>query len=728
MNKLSAYWSRFSLPFSRWGRKLHIANYLLALLLIAAIASGVGTYFAITSSTNRFGPDPYTVLGFLLVDLVLFLGVGLFFFRKVISAWITYRKGAEATRLQTRIVLMFSLACSIPTIIVTVFSVLFFNIGIESWFDHRVSTAIEESVAVAEAYLSEHKEVIRADVLAMANDLNREAYDLANSPELFRKVVVAQGALRSLTEVVVFQQNKILAQTELSLSLAFERLPMDVMEKAASGEVVIVTSDTDDKVRALIKLDNFFDTYLLVGRFVDNRVLAHMETTQGAASEYKRLKSQVYQLQIKFAIIFIMVALLLLLGAIVFGVVFAGNIARPIGRMVRATERVKAGDLTARVEEGPKNDEVGTLARAFNRMTTQLDRQRSELIEANRQIEARRYFNETVLSGVSAGVIALDREKRISMVNPSARMLLGMSSAELVGQDFAAHFPEMAALISEEEPSSDHVSQAEITIQQETRKLVLLVRILAEKRTKDVEGYVITFDDITALVAAQRSAAWADVARRIAHEIKNPLTPIHLAAERLKRKYAKEVSEPEMFGKYTDTITRHVGDIGKIVEEFVDFARMPAPVLAAADLTELVRGVVFSQQCIGSGTEYRLDMPEHHVMLSCDASQITRMIINILKNSEESIEAKKADEAGNYAGVITIKIEEGERHCIITLCDNGRGFPDELIDRLTEPYVTTRVKGTGLGLAIVKKIMEDHNGTLELGNNKEGWAYVRLGF
>lgn len=728
MNKPSAYWSRFSHFLSRWGRKLHIANYLLALLLAAAIASGVGTYFAITSNTNRFGPDPYTVLGFLLVDLVLFLSVGLFFFRKVISAWIKYRKGAEATRLQTRIVLMFSLACSIPTVIVTVFSVLFFNIGIESWFDHRVSTAIEESVAVAEAYLSEHKEVIRADVLAMANDLNREAYDLANSPELFRKVVVAQGALRSLTEAVVFQQNKILAQTELSLSLAFERLPIDVMEKAASGEVVIVTSDTDDKVRALIKLDNFFDTYLLVGRFVDNRVLAHMETTQGAASEYKRLKSQVYQLQIKFAIIFIMVALLLLLGAIVFGVAFASNIARPIGRMVRATERVKAGDLTARVEEGPKNDEVATLARAFNRMTTQLDRQRSELIEANRQIEARRYFNETVLSGVSAGVIALDKEKRISMVNPSARMLLSVSSAELVGQDFAVHFPEMAVLISEEEHSSDHVSQAEITIQRETRKLVLLVRILAEKRTKDVEGYVITFDDITALVAAQRSAAWADVARRIAHEIKNPLTPIHLAAERLKRKYAKEVSDPEMFGKYTDTITRHVGDIGKIVEEFVDFARMPAPVLAAADLTELVRGVVFSQQCIGSGTEYRLDMPDHHVMLFCDASQITRMIINILKNSEESIEARKADEAGNYAGVITIKIEEGERNCIVTLCDNGRGFPEELIDRLTEPYVTTRVKGTGLGLAIVKKIMEDHNGTVELGNNKEGLAYVRLGF
>ncbi len=719
----------FIAALQRFIRKTHLFGYVFILLVAAAITSGIGTYLAISHSSKRFGPDPYTVLGFLLVDLVLFLILALIVSRKLIGAWMKYHKGMGGTRLQTRIVLMFSLACSIPTIIVTVFSVMFFNIGIESWFDYRVSTAIEESVAVAEAYLSEHKEVIRADVLAMANDLNREAYDLINNPELFHKVVMAQAALRSLTEAVVFQQNKILAQTDLSFSFAFERLPPDIIAQAAKGEVVVLTSDQDDKVRALIKLDNYFDTYLLVGRFVDNKVLAHMETTQGAASEYQRLKSQVYDIQIKFAIIFIIVALLLLLAAIWFGMLFAGGIARPISRMVQATERVKAGDLTARVEEGPKNDEIATLARAFNRMTTQLDRQRSELIDANRQIDARRYFSETVLSGVSAGVIALDRNKKISLVNPSAQLLLRVTAAGWIGKQFEEVLPEMYALLLQAEQSPNHIFQSEITMMREGRRLVLLVRVTVEKRTKEIEGYVVTFDDITALVAAQRSAAWADVARRIAHEIKNPLTPIHLAAERLKRKYSREVKESEMFIKYTDTIIRHVGDIGSIVEEFVDFARMPAPVFASADLVELVRGVVFSQQCIGTGTEYRLEVSSPVIMLYCDASQIIRLVINILKNAEESIEVKHSEHAEEtYKGIINITIRaEGEGRCLLTIEDNGRGFPEELLDRLTEPYVTTRIKGTGLGLAIVKKIMEEHNGSLKL-SNKEGWAHVQLEF
>lgn len=713
--------------FIRFSRRIHLANYFFILLLIAASISAVGTYLAISHSSGGFGPDPYTVLGLLLVDLMLFLGLALLVSRKLIGSWIKYRKGMEGTRLQTRIVLMFSLACSIPTVIVTIFSVLFFNIGIQSWFDHRVSTAIEESVAVAEAYLSEHKEVIRADVLAMANDLNREAYELINNPILFHKVITAQGALRSLTEAVVFQQNNILARTDLSFSFAFERLPVDIMERAAKGEVVVLTNDQDDKVRALIKLDNFFDTYLLVGRFVDNKVLAHMETTQGAASEYQRLKSQVYALQIKFAIIFIVVALLLLLAAIWFGIRFAGEIASPISSIVQATERVKAGDLTAYIEEGPKNDEIATLARAFNRMTTQLDRQRNELIDANRQIDARRYFNETVLSGVSAGVIALDKDKKISLLNPSACGLLFVIAEELLGKDFEEYFPEMQELLFQAEHSTEHISKSEIVIFRQNKKVVLLVRVMAEKRTRDIEGYVITFDDITALVAAQRSAAWADVARRIAHEIKNPLTPIHLAAERLKRKYSKEVSEHEMFTKYTDTIIRHVGDIGKIIEEFVDFARMPAPVFANADLVLLIRNVIFSQQCIGSGTEYRLETNHDLLIFYCDASQIIRLIINILKNAEESIQAKREVEGEKYKGIITIKITEEDNSYILTITDNGRGFPEELLDRLTEPYVTTRVKGTGLGLAIVKKIMEDHNGILEL-ENEGGHALARLTF
>ena len=707
-----------------WARRVRLARILFVILTLSVLTSGYFTYKALTVTGNNFGPDPYAVLGLILLDLILFLALMVLISRKLVGLWISKRKTMEGTRLQTRIVLMFSLVASIPTILVAIFSALFFNIGIQSWFDHRVSTAIEESVVVAEAYLAEHKEVIRSDILAMASILNRDAYDLNSNPELLNKVISEQANLRSLTEVIIFQKDKILAKTSLSFSFAFERLPLDIMARADQGDVVTLTTD-DGKVRALIKLSSYFDTYLLVGRFIDNKVLDHMQHTQGASSEYKRLKTQISTLQIQFSVIFVVFALLLLLAAIGFGIMFAAMIARPISEMVNATDRVKAGDFTARVPEGPKHDEIAILARAFNRMTEQLHQQREGLIDATRQIDARRHFIETVLSGVSAGIIALSSDKKISLINPSAVHILSIKDALLNGKSFVDFLPEMAMLLGQVETFPTIPAQGEVTLVRHGRKLVLLVRIAADTRADKVEGYVITFDDITDFVLAQRKSAWADVARRIAHEIKNPLTPIHLAAERLRRKYSKEVSEPETFERYTDTIVRHVKDIGKIVEEFVNFARMPAPVFADTDLSELIRNVVFSQQCIGTGTNYTLELPDHPVNFHCDASQITQIILNILKNAEESIEAR---EPQTETGQITLQLTEEPQHLHLVVRDNGRGFPENLIDHLTEPYVTTRSKGTGLGLAIVKKIVEDHNGRLKLTNNPDGGAIIEISF
>lgn len=714
-----------------WARRVRLVRKLTVVLIIAAIASGIATYGAITQSSNPFGPDPRTVVGLVLTDLILLLALTVIICRRIVKLWLARRRGSVGSRLQTRIVLMFSLVSMVPTVIVAVFSALFFNYGIQSWFDQRVTTALEESVAVAEAYLKEHKNLISADVWSMAAELNRNSRLFSSNPEAYQQLVSKMARERYLADAVVFQSNKILAQTSLSFSLAFERLPMDALKKAAAGNVVVIKEDDEELVRALVKLDGFSnpyrlekqDTFLLVGRFVDSKVIDHLEKTRGAATEYKRLKLGISDTQIKFSIVFMVVAFLLLLVAAWVGIIFAVTIAKPVTEMVDATQRMKKGDFDVRVVEGPKNDEVGTLARAFNRMAEQLGRQREELMTANHQIDARRHFIETVLAGVSAGVIALDSAKLVTVYNRSALKLLSLEPTSIHHNNLLHVFPEVAEMLNEVEQKPHKAVEAQVTVARGKKTLTLLVRIAAERQAKQVEGYIITFDDISELLSAQRRAAWSDVARRIAHEIKNPLTPIHLAAERLKRKYTNDVSDQETFTKYVETIIRHVGSIGEMVEEFASFARMPAPVFGMHDLKKIVQDAVFSRQCLDHGVQYRLSLPQGENVFYCDDGQITQALTNLLKNAEEALEA----EQNGGGACIDVALQREEGHYSIIMQDNGQGFPTQLLDRLTEPYVTTRTKGTGLGLAIVKKIVEDHNGTLRLENNETG-AKVILTF
>lgn len=719
--------------FLLWARKGRVTRKLAFLLIIAAVVSALATYITITRTNGPFGPDPNAVIGLVLINLVLLLSLMVIVLRRLVKLWVDVKQGSVGSRLQTRIVLIFSLVSAVPTVMVAIFSVLFFNFGIQSWFDSRVGTALEESVAVAEAYLKEHKNMISADVWAMAAELNRRAFLSPVNHSEFQRILSTEAKERYLTDAIVFRSNKIIAKASVGFSFAFERLPVDAIKEAAAGKVVVLTNDDDDLVRALVKLDGFADpyaisdgnTYLLIGRFVDSKVLEHVEKTQGASTEYQRMKHDISHIQVKFSIIFALVALLLLLAAAWLGMMFALSIARPIGRMIAATENVKAGDLSARVKEGPKNDEIGTLSRAFNRMTEQLERQRHELINANHQIDARRLFIETVLSGVSAGVVALDKNQRISLINRSASQLLGVNLHSMHDQLFASAFPEMAELLEEVEKRPDRPAQGQVEIMREGRQLTLLVRIASERTANALEGYVVTFDDMTKLASAQRQAAWSDVARRIAHEIKNPLTPIQLAAERLKRKYADEVSDPKNFIKYTDTVMTHVEHIGKMVEEFSNFARIPAPVFADMDVKETLRNVIFSRECLEHNIAYKVNLPEGKQMLYCDAGQLTQVFTNILKNAEEAFEFYTMP-AGETPTISVSLTTEGNHYDII-VADNGPGFPPELIQRLTEPYITTRAKGTGLGLAIVKKIVEDHAGRLILKNNSEG-AEVTLTF
>jgi two-component system nitrogen regulation sensor histidine kinase NtrY len=697
-------------------------------LAAAALASGVATYLALTGAPP-FGPRPGVVLALLYLDLVLLLALAALVAKRLVEVWAERRRGLAGSRLQVRLVGLFSLIAVLPTIIVAVFSYLFFSFGVESWFSDKVRTAISESVAVADAYVKEHQQAIRADALAMASDLNRSAASLQLNPEYLAPVLTAQAALRGLTEAAVLdRKGAMLARTGLVFALGFEAVSRDALSRAQQGEVVIMTDDQEERVRALVRLDEFSDLYLYVGRFIEPRVLAHRDETHLAAAQYERLEGQRSGFQITFAVIYILVAMLFLAAAISIGIHFAAQLADPISRLVGAAERVRAGDLSARVPEGDKDDELVSLSRAFNRMTNQIQSQQRELIEANRQLDERRRFTEAVLTGVSAGVIGLDRGGRIYLPNRSASALLGVDLDLSIGEDLAEIAPEMAGLLEQSARRPDRLAQAQVQIAGANSMRTLLVRIAAEHDEVEISGFVVTFDDITELLSAQRKAAWADIARRIAHEIKNPLTPIQLSAERLRRKYLKEIKkDPETFRICTDTIIRHVEDIGRMVDEFSSFARMPAPVLKPEDLTTIVEQAVFLERTAHPKIGFETRFAARPVPLRCDARLVGQALINIIKNAIESIEGRIAESGPTPPGQIIVTVEAGGL-VAVTVEDNGKGLPRHGRERLTEPYVTTRAKGTGLGLAIVKKIMEDHHGELMLSDREQGGARVRLVF
>jgi len=704
------------------GRKVAVA------LAAAALASGIATYLALTG-TPPFGPRPRAVLTLLNLDLVLLLALAAVVAKRLVEVWMERRRGLAGSRLQIRLVGLFSLIAVLPTIIVALFSYLFFGSGIESWFSDKVRTAISESVAVADAYVKEHQQAIRADALSMASDLDRSAASLQLNPQYLAPLLTAQAAMRGLADAAVLDRNgTMLARTGLVFALGFEEVSKDALRRAQQGEVVIMTDDQEERVRALVRLDELSDLYLYVGRFIEPRVLAHRDETHLAAEQYEQLQGRRSGLQIKFAVIYIVVAMLVLAAAVAIGIHFAAQLADPISRLVGAAERVRAGDLSARVPEGEKDDELVSLSRAFNRMTQQIQSQQRELIDANRQLDERRRFTETVLTGVSAGVIGLDRDGRIYLPNRTASALLGVDLDLSIGEDLAEVAPEMARLLKLAARRPDRLAQAQVQIAGVDSMRTLLVRIAAEHDDGEIRGFVVTFDDITELVSAQRKAAWADIARRIAHEIKNPLTPIQLAAERLRRKYLKEIKkDPETFRICTDTIIRHVEDIGRMVDEFSSFARMPAPVLKPEDLATIVEQAIFLERTAHPKIGFETRIAARPVPLRCDASLIGQALINIIKNAIESIEARTAESGPTPPGQIRVTVE-ADGPVAVTIEDNGKGLPRQGRERLTEPYVTTRAKGTGLGLAIVKKIMEDHRGQLILSDGERGGARVRLVF
>lgn len=682
-------------------------------LMIASILSGGATYVVMTQRPEATD----TVFWLINVDLGLFLLLAILVARQIAKLWAERKQGLAGSQLHVRLVFIFGLLTAAPAILMTLFSAAFFYFGVQAWFSDRVSTAVQESLVVAEAYLDEHKQTMRADVLAMANDLNREAGVLTDNMQALNQFVQAQSQIRDLSEVMVFTSSgRVLARSKLTFTLEFDPIPETTLNKAAEGRVVLLLGDgphSEDRVRALVKLDQYVDTYLLVGRLVDEKVIRHLNSAKDAVKGYAELEGKRSSFQLSIIFMFLAVALLLLLVAVWFGLVFAGQLVRPISQLISASERVRSGDFSARVEHDDSDDELGALGASFNRMTTQLAEQRDELIEANRQIDDRRRFTEAVLANTSSGIIGINDKHEITLANPVAANLFGVAHQEdLINKNLVEFVPEVEDLFSRlVDTSKTHELEYDT---QDGVKRILSLRVTKEINDDREDGFVLTFDDVSPLVAAQRKAAWSDVARRIAHEIKNPLTPIQLSAERLNKKYLPQITEdPETFEKCTDTIVRQVEQIGRMVKEFSDFARLPEAVKEENNVVQICQEAMIFQKQATPNITFSLVPSKKKIISVCDAGQVSQVLNNVLLNAIQAIEESKT------GSEINIGIEDSEKSVKIIIEDDGPGLPEEDIARLTEPYVTTRKKGTGLGLAIVKKILDDHNGSIELDNSSE---------
>lgn len=702
-----------------WSGKLAV------IVMLAITASGFATYAALTD-VPPFGNDPNTVIWLLNLDLIfMILLVGLIArrFAKLLSG---RKRGLPGSKLHIRLVVIFSIMAAAPAIIMAIFSTFFFHFGVQAWFSDRVRTAVDSAQIVAEAYLGEHQQAIRADVLAMANDLDRQSALYYEDKEKFEGYLETQSFMRNLSEVMLFDSaGKIMARTALTFTLTFEDLPLGMLDQARDGEVVLMTGKYEDRVRALVKLNNFADSFLFVGRMVDPAVISQIDKTRDAASAYSTLAQKNSSLMVTITLIFIVVAMMFLLAATWFGIILARQLVTPIGSLIAASDRVRAGDMSARVLETGQIDEFDYLAKSFNRMTMQIEEQRDEVMNANRQLDERRRFTEAILAGATAGIVGVDEKGIIALANSSVSDMFGIAEEKFAGTHISKLMPEVAVLLEQAKAKPSKITQSEIThLSRDMTRRTLLVRIAIEHTGEESQGAVLTFDDITDLQSAQRVSAWADVARRIAHEIKNPLTPIQLSAERLKRKYLKEItSDPETFAECTDTIINHVGDIGRMVSEFSNFARMPEPKMEEENLTAHIRQTLALQKEAHGDIAFRVIDKCGDVNVMCDAQQIRQAFVNLIQNAVDSIhergEAAKLD--------VLITLDKDKENCVVCITDSGLGLPKgEAVARLAEPYVTHKTRGTGLGLAIVKKIMEDHGGRLVMGapewlQSLDGW-------
>jgi two-component system nitrogen regulation sensor histidine kinase NtrY len=699
--------------------------------VVLALASATVTFFVLTGLTPVI-PTHNVVVSVLLTNAaiaVVLLAVIAWEFVGLVRA---RRRGRAGARLHSRIVLLFGIVAVVPAILVAIIASITLDRGLDRWFSDRTRVMLSNAINIADAYVRDYSLSARADLAGIAGNLTRMKPMFDENREEFRKFFTANAAVRGMPAAMLIHGDlSLIERAEINIGREF-LIPTNLNVRAATQEQpILALAASGDYFHAVVPVEGYEDTFLYAVRPIDPRVVQYLRQTEESVVEYQGLEARRFGVQVAFALMYALIALILLLAAVWLGFNFANRLVAPIRRLITAADLVASGNLFVQVPVRRSDGDLASLGDSFNAMTHELRSQRDDIIGARDQIDARRRFTEAVLAGVSAGVIGLNPEGRLNILNRSAERLIGRPEAEVIGEPVAEAIPELAALVDQAKAGVQRV-QGTVTLVRAGRERTINVRVTTEASAEPHHGYVITLDDITDLVSAQRTSAWADVARRIAHEIKNPLTPIQLSAERLRRKYGKKIIEDrEVFEQCTETIIRQVGDIGRMVDEFSSFARMPKPVVESQDLAETIRQAVFLMRVANSDIAFDTDVPAGAVPARFDRRLISQALTNLLKNAVEAINAVTVADRGHGRIFIRAKIE-GDL-AVIDIIDNGTGLPKENRERLLEPYVTTRDKGTGLGLAIVAKIFEDHGGGIELrdaaeaGQGERG-AWVRATF
>ncbi|KIN72332.1 sensor histidine kinase [Sulfitobacter guttiformis] len=652
----------------------------------------------------------------LLLDLIYILFVAALVLSQVARLVLARRAKSAGSRLHLRLTGVFALMALIPTVSVAVFAVLTINVGIEGWFSERVREVVGNSLLAAEAYAEEERAGLREDALSLARSIDRArrgGIELSDSELLGEGQRQIQRGLREA--YMIDATAEIRARGDRSYLFDYDAPTPAQIASASDTQVRIIEDWANNEFRAIIRLTSFVDRFLYISREVDGEILSLLEDTQETIRLYQQLESERGKILFDFGLLYLAFAVIIILAAVWLGLWFAERLSGPIGRLTGAAQQVGGGDLDVHVREDDGDDEIAELGKYFNQMTRQLKGQRNTLLDNTRQIERRRRLFDSVLSSVTSGVVGLDPEGRVTFVNRSAMRLLDWEEDQ---QSLAltVAVPEFGPLYETLTTTATEATQQEIKVSRQGSMENLLVR-MATRRTDDgrLEGYVVAFDDVTDLVSAQRMAAWGDVARRIAHEIKNPLTPIQLSAERIKRKFGPKLgADSDSLEQLTGVIIRQTGDLRRIVDEFSKFARMPEPERRAQDLKQLVRDAVLLQKTGRPDIKLISDVPDAELPALIDGTMITQALTNLIKNAGEAIDTLKTDGAPDgLEPQVHVHLHSDGVLAHITIADNGIGLPEDRA-RLFEPYVTTRSEGTGLGLPIVKKIIEEHGGSLTL--------------
>ena len=714
-------------PASGWiSRALGLAA--VALALLSALLT-----FVVLAGLTPIAPTHEVVVTLLLANAVTVLLLVLVIAREVWGVVQARRRGRAASRLHVRIVALFSIIAAVPVIAVAVVASVTLHRGLDRLFSQQTQSLIENSLIVADAYVREHVQFVRADSIAIAIELARAKPLFDQSREQFHQFLAVQASIRGLPAVMLLDKDvNVVDQVDPQINEAFAKPSAEVLAAINDTEPQVAMFLDDNYVAAIIKLRGYNDLYLYIARLLDPRVLAQLRATQASVAQYADLSARQIGIQIAFGLMYTVIALIVLLSAVWIGLNFANYLVAPIRRLIGAAQVVSTGNLYVQVPTRRSEGDLAQLGETFNKMTQELRTQRDDLVRARDLIDSRRRFTEAVLAGASAGVIGVDAESCISILNRSAERLIGRTEADALGRPLTDIVPELADMFAAARSGMQRLVQGQVTINRNGQERNLSVRVTSEQSGAAEGDYVMTLDDITELVTAQRTSAWADVARRIAHEIKNPLTPIQLSAERLRRKYAGMIKEDDgVFQQCTDTIVRQVDDIKRMVDEFSRFARMPKPVMTAEDVADTVRQVVFLQRVGNADITIDLEIAEDPMPAHFDRRLISQALTNIIKNATEAIAAVPAGELGR--GRIRVWAGREGDDIVIDVIDNGIGLPKDNRNRLLEPYVTTREKGTGLGLAIVGRILEEHGGTIELNDLPQGMfggrgAWARLRF